>query len=208
MSGSAAGGDDGASEVRIATVGAPHGLSGQVRLRLHTDNPQGRLARGVQLSTEPPQAGPLTIAMVRHAQDEWYAKFEGVTDRTAAEGLRGLLLLAAEDTGEPDAWYPRQLRGLRAEDRHGTALGVIEDVQHFPAQDALVLREENGRRTLVPFVQQIVPEVHVPHRVVLDPPPGLLARDQDGPVQDHPAQDDPAETHSAETEPNSGEEHE
>src|SRR5699024_7351564 len=91
---------------RIATVGAPHGLSGQVRLRLHTDNPQGRLARGVQLSTEPPQAGPLTIAMVRHAQDEWYAKFEGVTDRTAAEGLRGLLLLAAEDTGEPDAWYP------------------------------------------------------------------------------------------------------
>src|SRR5699024_7960148 len=166
MSGSAAGGDDGASEVRIATVGAPHGLSGQVRLRLHTDNPQGRLARGVQLSTEPPQAGPLPIAMVRHAQDERYAKVAGVTDGTAAEGPRGRRLLAAADAGGPGAWYPREVRGRRAEDRHATALGVIEDVQHCPAQDALVLREENGRRTLVPFVQHIVPEVHVPPRVV------------------------------------------
>ncbi|HLR27084.1 MAG TPA: ribosome maturation factor RimM [Ruania sp.] len=217
MSGSAAGGEAGVPdaevpEVRIATVGAPHGLSGQVRLRLHTDNPQERLARGVRLRTDPPEAGPLTVAMVRRAQDQWYAKFEGITDRTAAEGLRGLLLWAAEDTGEPEAWYPRQLRGLPAQDRQGTVLGVIEDIQHFPAQDALVLREESGRRTLIPFVQQIVPEVDVPRRVVLDPPPGLLAGEDAGLVEESdevsPAETRPDGSAPADATPSPGEEHE
>src|SRR5699024_12138914 len=55
---------------------------------------------------------------------------------------------------------------------------------YFPAQDALVLREESGRRTLIPFVQQIVPEVDVPRRVVLDPPPGLLAGEDAGLVEE------------------------
>lgn len=165
--------------VRIATVGAAHGLSGQVRLQLHTDNPDERLARGSRLSTDPSEPGPLTVSMLRSAQDQWYAKFEGVTDRTAAEALRGVVLLAEEDTAEPGAWYPRQLRGLRAEDRAGNSLGVVADVRHLPAQDALVLREESGATTLIPFVAPIVPVVDVAAgRVVIDPPPGLLAGDQ------------------------------
>lgn len=51
-------------------------------------------------------------------------------------------------------------------------------MEHLPAQDALVVTEEGGQRTLVPFVAEIVPVVDVAGgRVVLDPPRGLLASD-------------------------------
>ena len=166
--------------LRLATVGAPRGLAGQVRLRLHTDDPQARLAPGAVLTTDPASAGPLEVAGLRRIQQHWYATFAGITDRTAVEALRGVVLLAPPDESEAEAWYPHQLAGLRAERADGTVLGTVDGVEHLPAQDALVLREPDGQRTLVPFVTQIVPVVDVPGgRVVLDPPAGLLASDPD-----------------------------
>lgn len=166
--------------VRVATIGAARGLAGQVRLRLHTDDPRTRLATGTVLTTEPSAVGPLQVTSIRQVQQHWYATFDQVTDRTGAEALRGVVLLAPPDEGEPEAWYPHQLAGLRAERADGTLLGTIDGVEHLPAQDALVLREAGGQRTLVPFVTAIVPVVDVPGgRVVLDPPAGLLASEQE-----------------------------
>lgn len=183
--------------LRLATVGAARGLAGQVRLRLHTDDPRARLAVGTTVITEPAEAGPLTVASLSQVQRHWYATFTGVTDRTAAEALHGVLLLAPPDTAEPEAWYPHQLAGLRAERVDGTLLGTIDGVEHLPAQDALVLMEVGGARTLVPFVTEIVPVVDVRGgRVVLDPPGGLLAQDtietdpRDAVVLDQTGRDD------------------
>ncbi|TDE88305.1 ribosome maturation factor RimM [Occultella glacieicola] len=163
--------------LRVATVGGAHGLRGELRLAVHTDDPENRLARGAVLQTEPPAVGPLTIAAVSHRQNHWYVRFDGVADRTAAEGLRGVVLLAEPvDDEEEDAWYPHELAGLRAESPDGAHLGAVEGIRHLPAQDVLVLREVTGERTLIPFVRAIVPTVDLPGgRVVIDAPPGLLA---------------------------------
>lgn len=167
--------------LRLATIGAPRGLAGQLRLRLHTDDPESRLAAGTVLTTEPAESGPLEVAGLRRIQQHWYVTFVGITDRTGAEALRGVLLLGLPGTAEPEAWYPHELAGLRAEGMDGTVLGTIDGVEHLPAQDALVLQEVDGARTLVPFVTEIVPVVDIPGgRVVLDPPTGLLARDTTG----------------------------
>ena len=171
--------DDDPFYLRLATVGAPRGLAGQVRLRLHTDDPESRLAPGAVLTTDPASSGPLEVTGLRRIQQHWYATFTGVTDRTGAEALRSVVLLALPETGEPEAWYPHELAGLRAERADGAVLGTIDGVEHLPAQDALVLRGVGGARTLVPFVTEIVPVVDVPGgRVVLAPPAGLLAQDE------------------------------
>ncbi|WP_370460109.1 ribosome maturation factor RimM [Pseudactinotalea sp. HY158] len=162
--------------LRIATIGAPNGLRGLARLRLHTDRPTERLAVGTTLTSA---AGPLTIAALLRRESHWYASFEGYEDRTAVEGLRGVELLT-EPESEPDAWYPHELAGLRAEDPTGRVLGQIRGLEYYPAHDVLVLAETSGARTLVPFVAAIVPVVDVPGgRVVIDPPAGLLAGDAD-----------------------------
>jgi 16S rRNA processing protein RimM len=108
----------------------------------------------------------------------------GVTDRTAAEALRGTLLVVDVDPGEqpddPDEFYDHQLVGLAAVDLAGAPLGEVADVLHLPAQDLLAVRAPDGRELLVPFVAAIVPTVDLAAgRVVVDPPPGLFTLDGD-----------------------------
>lgn len=166
-------------QLTVARIGRAHGLRGEVALDVRTDNPEARLVVGTAIRTEPAEAGPLTIERVRLHQDKWLVTFAGVTDRSAAERMRGVtLVVEAEESDEEDAWYPHELAGLRAELEDGTVVGVVQGLEHLPAHDMLVLKETDGARTLVPFVHAIVPVVDVPGgRVVLDPPGGLLARD-------------------------------
>jgi 16S rRNA processing protein RimM len=164
----------------VGTIGRANGLRGEVAIDVRSDSPGTRLAIGAVLATDPPGVGPLTIDRARHNAERWVVGFREVTDRTGAEALRGVALVVdSEDSEDEDAWYPHELAGLRVELLDGTVVGEVVGLQPFPAQDALVVRETSGARTLVPFVRAIVPVVDVPGgRIVLDPPAGLLASDE------------------------------
>lgn len=166
-------------ELTVAKIGRAHGLRGEVALDLRTDDPEQRFAVGQVLRTVPASAGPLTVTSNRIQNGRWHVTFAELTDRTAAEGARGIeLVVDADASEEEDAWYPHELNGLRAELTDGTVVGTIIGLEHLPASDMLVLRETDGTRTLVPFLRLMVPVVDVTGgKVVLDPPGGLLARD-------------------------------
>ncbi|MCC2319190.1 ribosome maturation factor RimM [Cellulomonas chengniuliangii] len=163
----------------VARIGRALGLRGEVALDVRTDTPEERLAVGAVLQTVPAGVGPLTVERSRVQHGRWNVTFAEVSDRDAAEALRGVELVVEEDeSDEDDAWYPHELAGLRAEHVDGRVLGEIIGLEHLPAHDSLLLRETSGARTLVPFVRAIVPVVDVPGgRVVIDPPGGLLASD-------------------------------
>lgn len=162
-------------QVVVGTVGRAHGLRGEVAVEVRTDEPERRFALGSVLRTDPDR-GELVVERARHQAGRWFLVFRGHTDRTAAEGLRGLgLVVEADASEEEDAWYPHELAGLRAELADGTVVGEVVGLEHLPAHDALVVRAPGGEETWVPFVRVIVPVVDVPGgRVVLDPPAGLL----------------------------------
>lgn len=177
-------------ELVVARVGAPRGLRGELRLEIRTDDPAGRLAPGTVLATDPAGAGPLTVAASSHQSGSWYVRFTEAPDRTVAEGLRGVLLLAEADEGEDGAWYRHDLVGLAAVAPDGRPLGTVAAVEHYPAQDLLVIAEIGGQRSLVPFVEEIVPEVDVAGgRVLIDAPAGLLAAMPAGDDADSSADD-------------------
>jgi 16S rRNA processing protein RimM len=104
---------------------------------------------------------------------------EGVVDRTAAESLRGTVLLVDVDpderTDDPDEFSDHQLEGLDVVTVDGKAVGRLEEVLHPSAQDLLVVRRPDGTEALIPFVRELVPTVDLAaRRVVVDPVPGLL----------------------------------
>ena len=75
---------------------------------------------------------------------------------------------------EDDAWYDHQLVGLDVV-RDDQVVGRVIRVEHFPAQDLLIVRLPGDREVLVPFVKAIVPEVDVPAgRILVTPPAGLF----------------------------------
>jgi 16S rRNA processing protein RimM len=171
-------------EVVVGRVGRPHGIKGEVSVEVRTDDPERRLAPGMTLRTEPTAAGPLTIAAGRVHSGRLLLTFEGYPDRTAAERLRGVLLVADVDPGErpedPEEFYDHQLVGLAVRTVAGEDVGTLDEVLHLPGQDVLAVRRPGGDEVLVPFVHQIVPVVDLDAgEVVVDPPPGLLAPAED-----------------------------
>jgi len=160
----------------VGRIGRAHGIRGEVSVEIRTDDPGARFAPGSSLATE--ESGPLTIETVREHSGRLLVRFAGIADRTAAETLRGTLLLVDSadipPTSDPDEFHDHELIGLSAITADGASLGEIVDVEHH-GQDLLVLRRPTGEDALVPFVGAIVTAVDVPAgHVVLDPPPGLL----------------------------------
>ena len=103
----------------------------------------------------------------------------GIADRTAAEALRGTVLVVDSESLPPladaEEWYDHQLIGLAAVTADGDRLGELTEVVHAPGCDLLVVRDPDGREHLVPFVREIVPTVDVPGgRVVVAAPEGLF----------------------------------
>lgn len=146
-------------DVLVGTIGRAHGLRGEVAVHVRTDEPERRFVPGTRL-----RVGdiPRAVASVRWHAGTLLLGFEGVTDRSSAEALRGRELWATVDAdqapqGEGEYW-DRHLVGLRVLDAAGNEVGTLGEVLHLPAHDVLVVRTPGGDR-LVPFVSEVVPVV-------------------------------------------------
>ena len=176
-------------DVVVARIGRPHGIKGELSVEVRTDDPEGRLGPGMTVQTDPVSAGPLTITSGRVHSGRLLLTFAGIADRSAAESLRGVLLVADVDPDElpedPDEFYDHQLVGLAVHTVSGVHVGEIDEVLHLPGQDVLAVRRVDADQrndVLVPFVAELVPTVDIAGgRVVIDPPPGLLDDGSDGP---------------------------
>jgi 16S rRNA processing protein RimM len=163
----------------VGRIAKAHGIGGEVSVEVRTDVPDQRFAVGATLETDPEDLGPLVIERSRWHSGRLLVAFEGVADRTAAERLRGAMLVVDSATSpaidDDDEYWDHQLAGLEVVSTSNEPLGVVEDVVHPPGADLLVVRRPDGGETLVPFVRDIVTTVDIAAgRVVVDPPEGLL----------------------------------
>ncbi|WP_122261501.1 ribosome maturation factor RimM [Ornithinimicrobium cerasi] len=165
-----------------ARIGRPHGLRGEVTVQVHTDDPDSRFVVGATFPTDPAARGPLSLRSVRVHQGTYLLGFEGHPDRSAAEALRGTLLLVADEPEDDpgEGWREEDLLGFAVVTPEGTDLGTVSGLHLRPVQDLLEVRTPRGQ-VLVPFVDELVPEIDEDaRRVVVDPPPGLLELGEDG----------------------------
>ncbi|MGW1320467.1 ribosome maturation factor RimM [Streptomyces sp. NPDC002426] len=182
----------------VARIGRAHGIKGEVTVEVRTDEPELRLGPGAVLATEPAEAGPLTIETGRVHSGRLLLRFEGVRDRTAAEALRNILLIAEVDPEElpedPEEFYDHQLMDLDVVLADGTEIGRITEITHLPSQDLFIVERPDGSEVMIPFVEEIVSEIDLEEqRAVITPPPGLIdeseaviasTRDEDGSGED------------------------
>lgn len=168
-------------EVLIGRIGKPHGIRGHVTIDVRTDEPDRRFAAGAVLRAATPrgETRTLTVEASRWHQGVLQVRLAGIDDRNAAEALRGLLLYAdipADAVPEdPDEYYDHQLVGLAAYNLEGDHLGEVTGLVHGAAQDLLVVRTQDRRDALVPFVKALVPTVDLTaRRVEIADRPGLV----------------------------------
>ncbi len=188
------------TQLRVGRLTKAHGLKGGLKLELFTDDPDRRFIKGAEFALQVPEESPwhgkrLTLSELRWYNNQPVGFFDDVTDRTAAESLVKAILWVDQTPDEPaedDAWYDHQLVGLDVV-RDDRKIGVVDRLEHLPAQDLLVVRVGTAE-VLVPFVRAIVPTVDIAGgRVIVTPPMGLFEEIPD----DDPA---PSPTEEAEVE--------
>jgi 16S rRNA processing protein RimM len=118
----------------VGDVARPHGLRGEVVVRLTSDQPE-RVAPGAHLETDD---RTLVVVSSRSLKDRYVVAFEGFDSPEAAEALRGAVLRAAPLERDGALWVD-ELIGARVVDVHGAELGVVTTVEANPASDLLVL---------------------------------------------------------------------
>lgn len=167
-----AGKKKGITQLRVGRLTKAHGLKGAIKLELFTDEPDRRFVPGASFSLQVPPDHEWHGKSLELHELRWYnghpvGFFVGVSDRTAAESLaKAILWVDSNDAEEleDDAWYDHQLVGLDVQ-RDGVSVGSVIRVEHFPAQDLLVVKTADAE-VLVPLVKAIVSEVDLEAGVV------------------------------------------
>jgi 16S rRNA processing protein RimM len=169
--------------IRVARIGAAHGIRGEVKLWSFTADPLAVTQYG-PLQTEDGKRR-FEIEAARPAKDFLVARLAGVTDRNAAEALRNTDLYVSRDRLPPieedDTFYHADLIGLAAVDESGTALGTITAIHNFGAGDLIeIAPAAGGEALLLPFNETTVPSVDLEaKRIVVVPPAVIEAKEDD-----------------------------
>lgn len=165
------------SRVCVGAVAGAQGVRGDLRIKPFTADPADVAAYGPVTDETGGRRLTLTVREVR--KDVVIVSAPEVTDRSAAEALRGVRLYvprAALPDPEEDEFYHADLIGLAVMGEDGTRYGTVRALYDFGAGEVLeVARAEGGQPFAVPFTREVVPVVDpAGGRVVIVPPPGLL----------------------------------
>ncbi|MEX0341783.1 MAG: ribosome maturation factor RimM [Erythrobacter sp.] len=141
--------------VTLAAVTGAHGVTGEVRLKL--------FGEGVD-ALRPHKSfneGTLTLAKIRSDNKGGaIARFAEVTNRTAAEQLRGTALSVARDALpalDEQEFYFSDLIDLAVVTDTGEAVGRVCAVENFGATDIVEIEKPDGKKFMVPLTRQAVP---------------------------------------------------
>lgn len=157
-------------------------------MEIRTDDPTARFSPGNTLRAKPSRGGAERICVIEAVREHGgrlLVRLAGVTDRDAADALRGALFVVDSedlpDIDEADTYYDHQLEGLRVRTTTGEQVGAVAEVLHTAAGELLAVRREaresgaEHREVLVPFVSAIVTAVSLDDGTIeIDPPEGLL----------------------------------
>ena len=172
-----------ADRIRVARIGAAHGIRGEVKLWSFTEDPLAVTNYG-PLETED-GARRFEIEAARPAKDHLVARLKGVGDRNAAETLRNTDLFVPRDRlppiAEADTFYHADLVGLAAVSEDGAALGTVSAIHNFGAGDLIeIAPTAGGEPLLLPFNETTVPTIDLKAgRIVVVPPAEIEAKEED-----------------------------
>ncbi len=166
----------------VGMVQKPHGIRGELFIRLETDRSDAVFRPGRRLfwgdDRGRPDGGEVVVERSRPFKNGVLVRstqFTGLTPEV--EALRGRTLLLPRAELEPldsNEVFVHQLVGLgvRAGDQ---AVGVVREVFDAPGGPLLEVRRPDGRDLLLPFVAEMIVRVDVEGGTLeIDPPAGLL----------------------------------
>jgi 16S rRNA processing protein RimM len=129
----------------IGTILAPHGVRGELKVRLQTDDPAHLLTiKRLYLGDE---TTPRTVLGARLHAGNALIRLQGISTPETVERLRGTPLRIRGTDARPlaaDEYFLYQMIGLEVFDESGTRLGQVTDLIETGANNVLVIASDDG----------------------------------------------------------------
>lgn len=153
------------SKVCIGQIVNVHGIKGAVKIRPYLKNPMDIGHFGPLTDKEGHQT--FEVSAQSRKGDFVLASIKGITDRTMAEGLKGLNLYINRDQLPPqkDGFYYCDLIGMSVLE-NGKPFGKVMSVQNYGAGDILDIRTIKGRTFAFDFSKATFPRIDVSAREI------------------------------------------
>jgi len=164
-------------------VARAHGVRGAFKVVPETDDPtRFETLETIYVGRSPETARPVRLQRVQYQPTRRglivLLQVAEVTDRDAAQALRGLRVYARQSDLPPLAegeFFLHDLIGLRVETEAGETVGTVVEVLEMPAHLIYVVGRPGRPHAMVPDVEVFVRELDLEgRRLVIRPIEGLL----------------------------------
>jgi 16S rRNA processing protein RimM len=157
--------------VPLAEVARPHGVKGELRLRLFNASSDVLLGQE-EVLVRLPDGGDeheVSVERARRADDAILMKLFSVDDRNRAEDLRGAHICVRRrdfPDAEPGEFYAIDVVGSEAR-LAGERVGVVAELITYPSIEVLLIHADDGKGDWeVPLTEMFIGKVDVPGKVV------------------------------------------
>lgn len=151
--------------IKIAKITSPHGVKGEVKLFLYTENLATQSYPRYYL-----EENEVKISFRGFKGKTSIANIENITDRNQALEIKNQYLYInhddLEDIKDPNAFYIDDLIDCLVLDQEDRDFGQIIDIQNHGAGDILAIELNNGKTELYPFIKEIFPDIDLDKKQV------------------------------------------
>lgn len=144
----------------IGRITAPHGIRGEFRMYIYSHFPE-------QIPELPKiyigdESEPRVISRARLKDNLAIIRVDEITSREMVDELRGQLVrIDLEDAAplEEGEFYHFEIIGLTAMTESGETVGTVTDIIETGANDVYVITDDEGKETLIPALEDVVPTI-------------------------------------------------
>ena len=157
--------------LKVGKIVNTHSLKGEVKVISSTDFEEERfkkgnkllITRGNQLIRE------VIVESYRNHKNFLLVKFEGIDSVEEAEKLKNLQIkIDSDEVGEleENEFYFHEIIGCQVFDENDRNLGEIIDILTPGANDVWVIKGEEGKEILIPYIEDVVKQIDITNKKV------------------------------------------
>ena len=157
--------------LKVGKIVNTHSLKGEVKVISSTDFEEERfkkgskllITRGNQLIRE------VIVESYRNHKNFLLVKFEGIDSVEEAEKLKNLQIkIDSDEVGEleENEFYFHEIIGCQVFDENDRNLGEIIDILTPGANDVWVIKGEEGKEILIPYIEDVVKKIDITSKKV------------------------------------------
>lgn len=157
--------------LKVGKIVNTHSLKGEVKVISSTDFEEERfkkgskllITRGNQLIRE------VIVQSYRNHKNFLLVKFEGIDSVEEAEKLKNLQIkIDSDEVGEleENEFYFHEIIGCQVFDENDRNLGEIIDILTPGANDVWVIKGEEGKEILIPYIEDVVKQIDITSKKV------------------------------------------